>query len=79
MYISISIIKNLGTSLAQFCLHWVGLDAWGETVDGSIPMQINRLLKIHDKESGLHYNHHRYYDPALGRYISPDPIGLRGG
>jgi RHS repeat-associated protein len=32
-----------------------------------------------DEESGLHYNRHRYYDPAQGRYITQDPIGLRGG
>ncbi|WP_437978989.1 RHS repeat-associated core domain-containing protein [Sorangium sp. So ce295] len=32
-----------------------------------------------DEETGLFYNRHRYYDPKLGRYISPDPIGLEGG
>jgi RHS repeat-associated protein len=32
-----------------------------------------------DKESNTHYNYHRYYDPAIGRYIQADPIGLRGG
>ena len=32
-----------------------------------------------DKETGLHYNRHRYYDPATGRYISQDPIGILGG
>lgn len=32
-----------------------------------------------DPESGLYYNHHRYYDPELGKYISADPIGLLGG
>jgi RHS repeat-associated protein len=32
-----------------------------------------------DAETGLHYNNARYYDPKVGRYISSDPIGLRGG
>ena len=32
-----------------------------------------------DEESGLYYNDHRYYDPAQGRYLSADPLGLRGG
>jgi RHS repeat-associated protein len=32
-----------------------------------------------DEETGLHYNRYRYYDPGVGRFISQDPIGLRGG
>ncbi|MGF6489253.1 RHS repeat-associated core domain-containing protein [Pseudomonas frederiksbergensis] len=32
-----------------------------------------------DTESGLHYNRHRYYDPDVGRYLTPDPIKLAGG
>jgi len=32
-----------------------------------------------DKETGLHYNYYRYYDPNTGRYITSDPIGLAGG
>jgi len=35
--------------------------------------------QYYDKETGLHYNFHRYYDPMTGRYITPDPIGLEGG
>jgi RHS repeat-associated protein len=32
-----------------------------------------------DAESGLHYNRHRYYDPDIGRYLTPDPVKLAGG
>lgn len=32
-----------------------------------------------DAEGGLFYNYFRDYDPASGRYIESDPIGLRGG
>ncbi len=32
-----------------------------------------------DDETGLHYNWHRYYDNSIGRYVTRDPIGLRGG
>jgi RHS repeat-associated protein len=32
-----------------------------------------------DEELGLYYYRSRYYDPALARYISEDPIGFHGG
>lgn len=32
-----------------------------------------------DRDTGLHYNTFRFYDPDIGRFISPDPIGLAGG
>ncbi len=32
-----------------------------------------------DKETNLHYNYFRDYDPSIGRYGESDPIGLRGG
>ncbi|QGQ70270.1 RHS repeat-associated core domain-containing protein [Halomonas sp. PA16-9] len=43
------------------------------------PKPIRLQGQWHDEESGLYYNRHRYYDPQQGRYISQDPIGLRGG
>ncbi len=35
--------------------------------------------QYYDPETGLHYNRHRYYNPANGRFMTPDPIGLAGG
>jgi RHS repeat-associated protein len=32
-----------------------------------------------DRETGLAYNYYRDYDPATGRYVQSDPIGLAGG
>lgn len=32
-----------------------------------------------DAETGMHYNYRRDYDPAIGRYVQIDPIGMRGG
>lgn len=33
----------------------------------------------YDAESGLHYNVQRDYDPASGRFVTSDPLGLQGG
>jgi RHS repeat-associated protein len=35
--------------------------------------------QYYDSETGFHYNHFRYYDPRVGRYVTPDPIGQSGG
>jgi RHS repeat-associated protein len=45
--------------------------------------KIDNLLRFQgqyfDPESGLHYNRHRYYNPDVGRYLTPDPVKLAGG
>ena len=35
--------------------------------------------QYYDAETGLNYNMARDYDPAVGRYVESDPIGLDGG
>jgi RHS repeat-associated protein len=32
--------------------------------------------QYYDEETGVHYNWFRDYNPTIGRYIEPDPIGL---
>jgi RHS repeat-associated protein len=35
--------------------------------------------QIYDSQAGLQQNYFRDYDPAVGRYVESDPIGLRSG
>ena len=35
--------------------------------------------QYYDKETELHYNYFRDYNPKTGRYVQADPIGLDGG
>lgn len=42
-------------------------------------MNIRRPGQYYDKETGLHYNYSRHYNPKTGRYLTSDPIGLAGG
>src|SRR5262249_11371269 len=35
--------------------------------------------QYHDRETGLYNNRFRYYEPTLGRFLSPDPLGAVAG
>lgn len=63
-----------------------GIDAGAPAEDGNIAdgshlgFQPLRLQgQYFDSATGLCYNRFRYYDLLIGRFISPDPIGLLGG
>ncbi|MGS0468144.1 RHS repeat-associated core domain-containing protein [Cobetia marina] len=83
---------HLGTPLevagSDGNLVWVGqYRAWGQlerAQDGngeraSTDNPLRFQGQYHDEETGLHYNRFRYYDPAVGRFTTQDPIGLMGG
>ncbi|WP_370389918.1 RHS repeat domain-containing protein [Snodgrassella alvi] len=56
---------------------------WGKPIQEIEHSQIQQNLRYQgqylDRETGLHYNTFRYYDPDIGRFTQPDPIGLLGG
>ncbi|EEW1921938.1 RHS repeat protein [Escherichia coli] len=62
---------------------WQGeYDEWGNLLGETSAQQLQQPYRLpgqqYDEESGLYYNRNRYYDPLQGRYITQDPIGLRG-
>ncbi len=81
--------NHLGTPealIAQDSLElvWqIELDPWGQPQREYNPNNMLQPIRMQgqqlDAETGLFYNRYRYYDPAGGRYITQDPIGLAGG
>ncbi|EPD37909.1 hypothetical protein HMPREF9701_03979, partial [Delftia acidovorans CCUG 274B] len=79
---------HLGTPMAltdqRGLVTWAAkLDPWGNVLQEYNPQGIHQAIRLpgqhHDRETGLYYNRHRYYDPVVGSYINQDPIGLAGG
>ncbi|MFU2318849.1 RHS repeat-associated core domain-containing protein [Rahnella sp. PCH160] len=62
-------------------------DSWGKIKGETHPREIKtggpQNLRMQgqylDRETGLHYNLYRYYDPDNGRFTQQDTIGLLGG
>lgn len=67
-------------------LRWEGHNsAWGRLLrETALPgagfaQNLRMQGQYLDRETGLHYNLFRYFDPDCGRFTQPDPIGLMGG
>jgi RHS repeat-associated protein len=63
--------------------HWEPFGATGPDENpsglGVFELPLRFPGQYFDKETNLHYNYFRDYDPSLGRYGESDPIGLEGG
>ncbi|WP_322887983.1 RHS repeat-associated core domain-containing protein, partial [Wenjunlia vitaminophila] len=51
-----------------------GTTTWPRNATAHTPLRFPG--QYHDPETGLHYNHHRYYNPTTAHYLTPDPLGL---
>ncbi|MGC4061919.1 MAG: RHS repeat-associated core domain-containing protein [Aquabacterium sp.] len=65
-------------------LAWQGeFGAWGRCTEANALPSVTQPLRFQgqyeDEETGWHYNRFRYYDPDIGRFTTPDPMGLKGG
>ncbi|MDB0520967.1 RHS repeat-associated core domain-containing protein [Ralstonia solanacearum] len=65
---------------------WDQTDPFGATLPDENPTSLGTFTynlrfpgQVYDAETGKHYNANRDYDPASGRYVQSDPIGLNGG
>jgi RHS repeat-associated protein len=77
---------HLGTPLAmtdaQASVVWrASHDPYGmaSLIVDAVELNVRFPGQYFDQETGLHYNYARYYDPKTGRYLTSDPIGLKGG
>ncbi|MEB0134768.1 RHS repeat-associated core domain-containing protein [Actimicrobium sp. CCC2.4] len=72
---------QLVTDAQQHPVWQASYSAFGKAKVSTEKIMLNlRLPGQHfDVETDKHYNLHRDYDPLVGRYLTSDPIGLKGG
>jgi RHS repeat-associated protein len=70
----------------QLMWRWDNTDSFGANLpnenpagQGSFTYALRFPGQYYDAETQTHYNYFRDYDPAVGRYLQSDPIGLRAG
>ena len=78
--------RLITNNVGQAVWTWNNDDPFGANVPNENPSALGDFTcnlrlpgQYFDKETNLHYNYFRDYDPAIGRYVQSDPVGLQGG
>jgi RHS repeat-associated protein len=74
-------VRDVINSQGQVRNH-LAYDAFGKVVsetNAAVDFLFGYTGRERDEETGLHYYRARYYDPAVGRFVSEDPIGFEAG
>jgi RHS repeat-associated protein len=73
---SITALSNLSGSIVQTYSY----DSFGNmTATGNISQPFTYTGREFDPETGMYFYRARYYDPKVGRFVTKDPIGFKGG
>ena len=78
--------RTITNQAQQVVWKWDNVDAFGNNAPNQNPSGLGNFTcnlrlpgQYFDSETNLHYNYFRDFDPAIGRYVQSDPIGLKGG
>ena len=77
-YDGIGNVVNLADNAGNVTQSYV-YDAYGNVLNGAVPSPHGFSTKEYSSRSGLIHFGARLYDPAVGRFISKDPLGMIDG
>jgi RHS repeat-associated protein len=73
---SITSLSNASGNIVQTYSY----DSFGNmTATGSIRQPFTYTAREYDYATGMYFYRARYYDPKVGRFVTKDPIGFKGG
>ena len=71
---TVSLVDSTGTVTSS-----TRYDAFGNATNANFASRYQFTGREYDANIGMHYYRNRWYSPDLGRFVSEDPIGFRGG
>ena len=73
---SITALSNTSGNIVQTYSY----DSFGNmTATGNIRQPFTYTAREYDYATGMYFYRARYYDPTVGRFVTKDPIGFKGG